>query len=131
MDRDARTPARLAANLDVFDFALTAADLDAIAVLDRGESAARDRLSGRARRCLKQKAPTRPAQLHLWPFAASAPIVVKGSGSRLVIYTVHGADAMEVGLAVDKLCWNPTASNAWAMTVVLWAVLVVQIIPRK
>ena len=30
---------------------------------------------------------------------------------------MHGADAMEVGLAVDKLTWNPTASNRWAMTV--------------
>jgi len=49
--------------------------------------------------------------------SASVPIVVKGGASRLVIYTVHGADAMEVGLAVDKLSWNPTASNAWAMTV--------------
>ena len=48
---------------------------------------------------------------------ASVPIVVKGSASRLVIYTVHGADAMEVGLAVDKLSWNPTATDAWAMTV--------------
>ena len=49
--------------------------------------------------------------------SASAPIVVKGGASRLVIYTVHGADAMEAGLAVDKLSWNPTASDAWAMTV--------------
>jgi hypothetical protein len=49
--------------------------------------------------------------------SASVPIVVKGSPSRLVIYTVHGADAMEIGLAVDKLSWNPTASDAWAMTV--------------
>lgn len=49
--------------------------------------------------------------------SALVPIVVKGSSSRLVIYTVHGADAMEVGLAVDKLSWNPTASHAWAMTV--------------
>jgi len=49
--------------------------------------------------------------------SALVPIVVKGSSSRLVIYTVHGADAMEVGLAVDKLSWNPTASNTWAMTV--------------
>jgi len=49
--------------------------------------------------------------------SASVPIVVKGGSSRLVIYTVHGADAMEVGLAVDKLSWNPTASNAWAMRV--------------
>ncbi|MEP6561425.1 MAG: aldo/keto reductase [Nakamurella sp.] len=35
-------PARLAQNLDVFDFDLTADDLEAIAELDRGESAARD-----------------------------------------------------------------------------------------
>lgn len=49
--------------------------------------------------------------------SATVPIVVKGGASRLVIYTVHGADAMEVGLAVDKLSWNPTASNAWTMTV--------------
>jgi hypothetical protein len=49
--------------------------------------------------------------------SASVPIVVKGGASRLVIYTVHGADAMEVELAVDKLSWNPTASDAWAMTV--------------
>jgi len=49
--------------------------------------------------------------------SASAPIVVKGGASRLVIYTVHGADAMEAGLAVDRLNWNPTASDAWAMTV--------------
>ena len=33
--------------------------------------------------------------------SATVPIVVKGGGSRLVIYTLHGADAMEAGLAVD------------------------------
>lgn len=49
--------------------------------------------------------------------SASVPIVVKGGASRLLIYTVHGADAMEMGLAVDKLSWNPTASDAWAITV--------------
>ena len=49
--------------------------------------------------------------------SASVPIVVKGGASRLVIYTVHGSDAMEAGLAVDKLSWNPTASDTWAMTV--------------
>ncbi|MDP2270484.1 MAG: hypothetical protein Q8K32_07095 [Archangium sp.] len=48
---------------------------------------------------------------------ATAPIVLKGGGSRLVLYTVHGSDAMEAGLAVDKLSWNPTASDSWAMTV--------------
>jgi hypothetical protein len=49
--------------------------------------------------------------------SASVPIVVKGGGSRLVIYTLHGAEAMEAGLTVDKLSWNPTASDTWAMTV--------------
>lgn len=49
--------------------------------------------------------------------SASVPIVVKGGSARLVIYTVHGADAMEAGLAVDKLSWNPTASDTWAITV--------------
>jgi hypothetical protein len=49
--------------------------------------------------------------------SASTPIIVKGGASRLVIYTVHGADAMEAGLAVDKLSWNPTASDTWAITV--------------
>lgn len=48
--------------------------------------------------------------------AAEVPIVVKGGGSRLVLYTVHGPDAMELGLAVDKLSWNPTAAQAWSMT---------------
>ncbi|QEE47583.1 hypothetical protein FVA81_24565 [Rhizobium sp. WL3] len=46
---------------------------------------------------------------------ASVPIVVKGVGSRLVIYCLYGEDAMEAGLEVDKLTWNPTAGN-WAIT---------------
>ena len=44
------------------------------------------------------------------------PIVVKGSGSRLVIYLVYNEDAMEHGTSVDKLTWNPTAGTGWAMT---------------
>lgn len=36
------TPARLATNLDVFDFELTDADLSTISALDQGEAAARD-----------------------------------------------------------------------------------------
>lgn len=48
---------------------------------------------------------------------ATVPIVIKGVGSRLVIYTRHGADAMEIGLAVDALTWNPTGGNAWQITV--------------
>jgi hypothetical protein len=46
---------------------------------------------------------------------AKVPIVVKGLGSRLVIYCLFGEDAMDADLAVDKLSWNPTAGN-WAMT---------------
>ncbi len=46
---------------------------------------------------------------------AKVPIVVKGVGSRLVIYCLFGEDAMDADLAVDKLSWNPTAGN-WAMT---------------
>ncbi|CAK07677.1 MULTISPECIES: hypothetical protein [Rhizobium] len=45
----------------------------------------------------------------------AVPIVVKGVGSRLVIYCLYGEDAMEADLEVEKLTWNPTAGN-WAMT---------------
>jgi len=47
--------------------------------------------------------------------AANVPIVVKGSGCRLVIYLLFGEDAMDADLAVDALSWNPTAGN-WSMT---------------
>jgi hypothetical protein len=47
---------------------------------------------------------------------ATVPIVVKGVGSRLVIYCLFGEAALEAGTDVDKLNWNPTAGN-WAMTV--------------
>ncbi len=47
---------------------------------------------------------------------AKVPIVVKGSGSRLVIYLVYNEDAMEHGTSIDKLTWNPTAGDGWAMT---------------
>jgi hypothetical protein len=43
------------------------------------------------------------------------PIVVKGVGSRLVIYLLYGESAMEADLEVDKLSWNPTAGD-WSMT---------------
>lgn len=46
---------------------------------------------------------------------AAVPIVVKGVGSRLVIYCLYGEDAMEADLEVEKLTWNPTAGK-WAMT---------------
>lgn len=49
--------------------------------------------------------------------AAVAPIVVKGVGRRLVIYTVHGPDAMEHGPVIEPLTWNPTAGSAWRITV--------------
>lgn len=44
-----------------------------------------------------------------------APIVVKGVGSRLVIYLAYGEDAMEADDAIDKLTWNPTAGD-WKIT---------------
>ena len=46
---------------------------------------------------------------------AKIPIVVKGVGSRLVVYCLFGEDAMDADLAVDKLSWNPTAGN-WEIT---------------
>lgn len=46
---------------------------------------------------------------------AKKPIVVKGMGSRLVIYLLYGENAMEADLEVDKLSWNPTAGD-WSMT---------------
>jgi hypothetical protein len=46
---------------------------------------------------------------------AKKPIVLKGAGSRLVIYLLYGENAMEADLEVDKLSWNPTAGD-WSMT---------------
>ena len=46
---------------------------------------------------------------------AKVPIVVKGVGSRLVIYCLFGEDAMDADMDVAKLTWNPTAGD-WAMT---------------
>lgn len=46
---------------------------------------------------------------------AKKPIVLKGVGNRLVIYLLFGEDAMEAGMEVDKLSWNPTAGD-WSMT---------------
>ncbi|NEJ21662.1 hypothetical protein GR247_15980 [Rhizobium leguminosarum] len=46
---------------------------------------------------------------------AKVPIVVKGSGNRLVIYLSYGEDAMDADLSVDPLTWNPTAED-WSMT---------------
>lgn len=49
--------------------------------------------------------------------AASTPIVVHGEGPRLVIYTAHGSDAMELGADLDKLSWNPTGGPGWAVSI--------------
>lgn len=46
---------------------------------------------------------------------AKKPIVLKGAGSRLVIYLLYGENAMEADLEVGKLSWNPTAGD-WSMT---------------
>jgi hypothetical protein len=45
---------------------------------------------------------------------ARVPIVLKGVGSRLVIYCLFGEDAMDADMDIPKLNWNPTAGN-WAM----------------
>ncbi|WP_454686029.1 hypothetical protein [Agrobacterium leguminum] len=46
---------------------------------------------------------------------AKVPIVVKGSGKRLVIYLSYGENAMDADLSVDPLTWNPTEGD-WSMT---------------
>lgn len=46
---------------------------------------------------------------------AAVPIVVKGSGPRLLIYCLYQDDAMEAGLDIDALSWNPTADD-WRIT---------------
>lgn len=46
---------------------------------------------------------------------AKAPIVFKGAGPRVLVYCLYNEDAMEAGLAIDKLNQNPTAGD-WRMT---------------
>lgn len=46
---------------------------------------------------------------------AKIPIVVKGSGPRLVIHLLYDEAAMEASKDIDKLTWNPTEGN-WRMT---------------
>lgn len=46
---------------------------------------------------------------------ATSPIVVKGSGPRLVIYCLYGEEAMAAEKSVDGLTWNPTAGD-WCIT---------------
>lgn len=44
------------------------------------------------------------------------PLTFAGVSHRLVIYLLHGQDAMENGNGVDKLAWNPTAGD-WKLYV--------------
>ena len=44
------------------------------------------------------------------------PIVVKGNGSRLVIYCLYNEAAMEAGKNIDRLRWNPTGGPEWRIT---------------
>lgn len=46
---------------------------------------------------------------------ARVPITFKGNGVRVVVYCLYNEDAMEAGLAVDKLSTNPTAGD-WSAT---------------
>jgi hypothetical protein len=46
---------------------------------------------------------------------ARVPITFKGRGMRVVAYCLYNEDAMEAGLAVDKLSTNPTAGD-WCAT---------------
>jgi hypothetical protein len=46
---------------------------------------------------------------------ASAPIVFKGAGPRVVIYCLYGDDAMEADLDIDRLIDSPTAGD-WRAT---------------
>ncbi len=47
---------------------------------------------------------------------ATAPIVVKGEGPRLVIYCLYNEAAMEADKSVDPLNWNPTGGADWRMS---------------
>jgi hypothetical protein len=49
-------------------------------------------------------------------YPAAVPIVVKGSGPRLVIYLLYNEDAMEAGTDIDAVSWNPTGGPDWSMT---------------
>lgn len=42
---------------------------------------------------------------------ARVPITFKGGSARVVVYCLYNEDAMEAGLAVDKLSANPTAGD--------------------
>jgi hypothetical protein len=49
-------------------------------------------------------------------YPAGVPIVVRGSGPRLVIYLLYNEDAMEAGTDIDAVSWNPTGGPDWSMT---------------
>lgn len=44
------------------------------------------------------------------------PLTMTGTGPRLVAYLRYGHDALETGLGVDKLSWNPTEGD-WTLYV--------------
>lgn len=44
------------------------------------------------------------------------PLTLTGVSHRLVVYLLHGHDALEVGADIDKLAWNPTAGD-WTLFV--------------
>lgn len=44
------------------------------------------------------------------------PLTITGVGHRLVVYLLHGHDALEAGPSIDKLPWNPTAGD-WTLYV--------------
>lgn len=44
------------------------------------------------------------------------PLTLSGVSHRLVVYLLHGHDALEAGAGIDKLTWNPTAGD-WKLFV--------------
>lgn len=44
------------------------------------------------------------------------PLTLTGVGHRLVVYLLHGHDALEAGANIDKLAWNPTGGD-WKLFV--------------
>jgi hypothetical protein len=44
------------------------------------------------------------------------PLILTGVSHRLVVYILHGHDALEAGTNVDRLAWNPTAGD-WKLFV--------------
>lgn len=44
------------------------------------------------------------------------PLTLSGVSHRLVVYLLHGSDALEVGPNIEKLSWNPTEGD-WSLYV--------------